>query len=51
MIQNVLMGAGVKLIGTFINNWMHNSAEGRRSNALRDADILQAHMEMAKIKG
>ena len=48
MIAPLLMGAGVKLITNVVNTWMHNSAEERRTNALKDTEICEAHIALAK---
>ena len=42
------MGAGVKLVGSMVQGWLENSAEERRSNALRDQEAIKAHVELAK---
>jgi len=48
MIENFLMGAGCKLLGTAVSQWLHNSAEERRANALRDEMVVKAHIELVK---
>jgi len=48
LIQNFLMGAGVKLAGSLVQGWLENSAEERRASALRDAETIKAHTELAK---
>jgi hypothetical protein len=42
------MGALVKVGVNVVNGWMHNSAEERRNNALRDGEIVKAQIELAK---
>ena len=49
MVENFLMGAGCKLLGTFVSQWLHNSSEERKANALRDELLVKAHVELAKI--
>jgi len=48
MIQNFLLGAGCKLLGTFVSQWLHNSSEERKANALRDELLIKAHVELVK---
>jgi hypothetical protein len=48
MITPLLMGAGVKILTNVVNGWIHNSAEERRTSALRDAETTQAHIALAK---
>ena len=48
-LDNFLVGAGAKVIGNVINHWFENSSEERKNNALRDAEVLKAHVELAKI--
>jgi hypothetical protein len=48
MIQNFLMGAGVKLAGGLVQGWLENSAEERRNSSLQDAEAIKAHVELAK---
>ena len=43
-----MLGAGCKLIGNVAAQWMQNSAEERRVNALRDAEATRAHVELVK---
>ena len=48
MVENFLMGAGCKLLGTFVSQWLHNSAEERKANALHDEMMIKAHIELTK---
>jgi len=48
MLTPLLMGAAVKVGVNVINGWMHNSAEEKRAHILRDAEVVQAHVELAK---
>jgi hypothetical protein len=48
MMQNFLMGAGVKLAGSLITSWMENAAEERRNNALQDAKIIEAQVQLTR---
>ena len=49
MIENFLMGSGVKIVGNLINSWMANSAEDKRNDRLRDAEAIKANVELIKI--
>lgn len=48
MITPLITGALVKLGVNVVNGYMHNLAEERRNNALRDKEIVKAQMELAK---
>jgi len=48
MISNLLMGAAFKMGANVINTWMANKADEHRANMLKDADIVKAHIELAK---
>ena len=48
MITPLLMGAGCKLLVNVVNSWMHNSAEEKRAHILRDKEVIEAHIELAK---
>lgn len=48
MIENVLLGSGIKIVSNVINTWMSNRAEEIRSNALKDQEIIKAQVELAK---
>lgn len=51
MITPLLMGALVKVGVNVVNGWIHNSAEERRNNALRDHEIVKAQIELSKAVG
>jgi len=48
VIENFLMGAGAKLANNLVMGWLENQSEERKANAIRDKDILKAHVELVK---
>lgn len=48
MIENVLLGSGIKIASNVINTWMANRAEEIRANTLKDHSIIQAQLQLAK---
>lgn len=48
MIQNFLMGAGAKMANNLVMGFFENQAEERRANAMKDAEVIRAHVELIK---
>lgn len=48
MIENLLLGSGIKIASNVINTWMANRAEEIRANTLKSQQIIQAQVELAK---
>jgi len=49
MIESVLVGAGSKLLFNVVNSWFHNSEKKSERKYLQDKELLQAHIQLAKI--
>jgi len=48
-LENFALGAAIKIGSNVINHFFENTAEERKTNALKDSEILKAHIELAKI--
>lgn len=48
MVENFLLGAGVKLVGNLVTSWFDNNAEERRNNSLRNEKVIKAQVELTK---
>jgi len=49
MIESVLAGAGSKLIFTLVTSWFHNSEKKSERKYLKGKEMVDAHIELAKI--
>ena len=48
-LENFAVGAAIKISSNIINHFFENSADERKTNALKDSQILKAHIVLAKI--
>jgi|32_taG_2_1085360.scaffolds.fasta_scaffold00922_8 hypothetical protein len=48
MIENFLMGAGAKMANNLVMGWLENSAEERKANAMKDAEVIRANVELVR---
>jgi len=48
IFSGLIMGSVLKLGVNVVNTLMANSAEEKKNNALRDAEVVHAHVELAK---
>jgi len=48
-LENFAVGAAIKIGSNIINHFFENSADERKTNALKDSEILKAHIVLAKI--